>query len=517
MFSVTPDMVESAIRKLKHSNESGPDGIPPSILKKCSTELILPLTKLFNASLLQRLFPERWKYSYMFPVFKKGDKKNAENYRGITSLCACSKVFEIIVNDVLLSCCKNYILPDQHGFYPRRSISTNLAPFVSLCLQNMEAGVQVDVIYTDLKAAFDRVDHSILLAKLGKLGVSSDLVHWFQSYLTHRKLCVKLGSANSGYFTNTSGVPQGSNLGPLLFSIFLNDIGFALPTGCRILFADDIKIVVVVRCENDCLVLQHLINVFCEWCDRNFVTISVQKCNVISFHRKQKPIIFNYTIDDLPLHRVDTIRDLGITLDSALTFKPHYLDTIAKANRQLGFIFKIADEFRDPTCLKALYCSLVRSIIEFGSVIWCPYQRVWIMRLETVQRKFVRYALRHLPWRDPTSLPPYEHRCQLLGIDTLESRRSTAQSVFVAKVLVGEIDSPEILANLLVYAPERPLRTRSFLHLPARTVNYGLHDPIRYMAARFNEHYHLFDFGLTTSTFRQRIERVLREEEREDI
>lgn len=89
--------------------------------------------------------------------------------------------------------------------------------------------------------------------------------------------------------------------------------------------------------------------------------------------------------------------------------------------------------------------------------------------------------------------------------------------MFVAKVLVGEIDSPEILANLLVYAPERPLRTRSFLHLPARTVNYGLHDPIRYMAARFNEHYHLFDFGLATSTFRQRIERVLREEEREDI
>lgn len=434
-FTIDLEMVESAISKVKHSNVGGPDGIPTCIIKNCSAELVLPLLKLFNLSLVQRAFPERWKSSFMFPVYKKGDKQNAENYRGITSLCACSKVFEIIMYDALFPVCKNYISQDQHGFYPKRSITTNLAPFISMCLRNMEQGAQVDAIYTDLKAAFDRVDHSILLAKLERLGVSPDLVHWFESYLTDRKLCVKIGSAQSDCFTNKSGVPQGSNLGPLLFAIFLNDVGFVLPPGCRIFYADDVKIYIVVRCLADCQRLQQWIACFSEWCGRNFVILSVEKCSAISFSRKRKPILYDYAIDDLPLQRVEVTRDLGVVLDSSLTFKPHYSDIIARANRQLGFIFKIADEFRDPFCLKALYCSLVRSILEFGSVVWCPYQRIWIMRLESIQRKFVRYALRHLPWNDPANLPPYE----LLGIDTLERRRSIAQAMFAAKVLVGDI------------------------------------------------------------------------------
>lgn len=136
------------------------------------------------------------------------------------------------------------------------------------------------------------------------------------------------------------------------------------------------------------------------------------------------------------------------------------------------------------------------------------------MRLESIQRKFVRYALRHLPWNDPANLPPYEHRCQLLGIDTLERRRSIAQAMFAAKVLVGEIDSPEIVAELQLYAPERPLRSRNFLNLPARVANYGQHDPVRFISMRFNEYYHLFDFNVTTETFRQRIVRSLRDEDR---
>lgn len=314
------------------------------------------------------------------------------------------------------------------------------------------------------------------------------MVQWFSSYLTNRKLCVKIGCAQSGYFTNISGVPQGSNLGPLLFTIFLNDVGFVLPPGCRVFYADDVKIFLVIRSLVDCLQLQHWITSFSEWCSRNFVTLSIHKCNAISFHRKQKPILFAYSINDQPLQRAEITRDLGIMLDSPLTFKPHYSDVIARASKQLGFILKIAVEFRDPFCLKALYCSLVRSILEFGSVIWCPYQRVWIMRLENVQRKFVRYVLRHLPWNDPGNLPPYEHRCQLLGINTLEHRRSIAQAIFAAKILVGEIDSPGILADLQIYAPERPLRSRNFLHLPARVANYGQYDPIRSADKSYSRH-----------------------------
>lgn len=254
-----------------------------------------------------------------------------------------------------------------------------------------------------------------------------------------------------------------------------------------------------------------MIEAFEDWCSRNFVTLSIQKCSIISFHRKKNPILFNYTINNEPLQRVSDIRDLGIRLDTKITFKLHYSEIIAKANRQLGFIFKIADEFRDPTCLKALYCSLVRSILEFGEVIWCPYQAVWTARIESVQKKFVRYALRHLPWNNPDQLPRYEDRCELLGLDTLERRRTISQAVCVAKALLGDIDSPSMLVELGIYAPERPLRERNFLHLGARAANYGQHDPIRFMSESFNDFYEFFDFNIASVTFRNRIQRSLYE------
>lgn len=410
-----------------------------------------PLVKLFNLSLQHGMFPARWKISTLTPIYKKGDKCNIANYRGITSLSACSKVFEIVVNKALFAACRNYISNDQHGFYPKRSVATNLSQFTSLCIGSMDAGLQVDAVYTDFKAAFDRVNHDILLRKLEKMGVSAAFVRWFKSYLTDRSVCVRIGTSQSEPFTASSGVPQGSNLGPLLFSLFINDVASILPRGTRLFFADDVKIFMIITCIEDCLELQKSLDSFDDWSNRNFLTLCVEKCNTITFSRKLQPISFHYSLSGQTLERVSQVKDLGVLLDRELTFRMHYEDIISRANKLLGFIFKIADGFRDPLCMKSLYCALVRSILEFAVVVWCPYSRIWVDRIEAIQRKFVRRALWHLPWRDVVNLPPYEHRCMLLGIETLEKRRFNAQVVFVAKVLTNEIDSPAILSDLSVY------------------------------------------------------------------
>lgn len=369
----------------------------------------------------------------------------------------------------------------------------------------MDSGAQVDAVYTDLKAAFDRVDHGILVARLEKIGVSPAFVAWFSSYLSDRTLYVKIGSAQSERFSNSSGVPQGSNLGPLLFALFINEIDTLLPPGCRMFYADDVKIYMLIKSLADCFELQRMVDCFEEWCSRNFMTVSVPKCSIISFHRKLTPIVFDYTLAGQPLQRATEVRDLGVILDSALTFRMHYSDVISRANRQLGFIFKISTDFRDPLCLRSLYCSLVRSILESSVVAWCPYHAYWKARIEAVQRKFVRYALRNLPWNNPSNLPRYEHRCQLLGIETLERRRSNAQAVFVAKVLKGEIDAPHILTEVHLYAPERNLRQRDFLFLRFQRTQYALHEPIRYMCCSFNDVFELFDFNITTRAFQNRL------------
>ncbi|XP_062533189.1 uncharacterized protein LOC134202158 [Armigeres subalbatus] len=106
-------------------------------------------------------------------------------------------------------------------------------------------------------------------------------------------------------------------------------------------------------------------------------------------------------IDGTTLRRATEFTDLGVVLDPKLTFNANYTSIIAKANRQLGFISKIAKDFTDPHCLKYLYCALVRHIVETASIVWTPNNIVWNLRIERVQRRFIRIALRHLPWRDP--------------------------------------------------------------------------------------------------------------------
>lgn len=125
--------------------------------------------------------------------------------------------------------------------------------------------------------------------------------------------------------------------------------------------------------------------------------------------------------------------------------------------------------------------------------------------MESVQRRFLRYALRHLPWRDPLNLPAYEDRCRLLGIETLEQRRRRAQAVFAAKLIVGDIDSPELLRQLNIYAPERVIRQRNFLQLVPRNRLYGMNEPLRASADALNEAFTAFDFNLPLISFIRRL------------
>ena len=504
-ISFSVEDVLSAIKKLKPSVATGPDGIPAIVLKKCANSIAIPLAEIFNKSLSQAKFPTLWKESVMFPIHKKGEKRDVTNYRGITSLCAGSKLLEILVGDILFGAVKSYISPAQHGFFRERSIETNLVEFVSLCLKAMENGAQIDTVYTDLKAAFDRVDHQLLLAKIHRLGASSHFVGWLESYLINRTLRIKIGSSQSYSFTNQSGVPQGSNLGPLLFSIFFNDICLLIPPDCKLVYADDLKIFIVVKSIEDCRELQRLIQLFEDWCFWNQLIISVQKCCVISFSRKRFTHDWTYEICGSPVERVSVVKDLGVLLDSQLSFRHHYSSIIARANRNLGFIRRASSGFRDPYCLRSLFYALVRSVLESASIVWSPYVDCWISRIEAIQSKFIKFALRLLPWNNPTSLPPYQERCRLLGMETLQQRRHSARAIFVAKLLLGCIDSPQLLGQINLNVPALSLRSREFLRISFRRTDYGKNEPIQAMCKEFNEVYHVFKFTRSVVDFKNRL------------
>lgn len=492
-----------AVAKLKSSVSTGPDGIPSILLKKCAQPLLVPLRHLFRLSLSTGKVPILWKSAYLFPVHKKGDKANIDNYRGVSALCAVSKLFELIVLKPMLFHLKNIISDDQHGFVSGKSTATNLLELTSYVMDGFADGCQTDVIYTDLSAAFDKLSHEIAIAKLERMGISGTLLTWFRSYLVGRVNCIKVGERLSPSFAPPSGIAQGSHLGPLVYVAYSNDCNHSLE-GPRLSYADDLKIFLRITSTEDARSLQRQLNIFATWCESNRMVLNPTKCSVITFSRKKDLIAFGYRLADVILPREDCVKDLGVLLDSKLSFNQHISYIVTKASRQLGFIFRTTKSFTDVYCLKALYCGLVRSTLEYCSAVWHPYYRNGTDRIEGVQRRFIRYALRLLPWRNPMSLPSYISRCQLINIDTLAVRRNVTQATVVADLLASRINCPSLLQRINLLAPLRPLRNHAFLWLPIRRTNYSMHGAITGLQRVFNRVASLFDFNLSRDCLKKK-------------
>lgn len=239
---------------------AGPDEIPPSLLKSCCSSFVEPLYILFNWSLACGIFPFVWKRGIVVPIYKDGNKNDVVNYRPITILNTIAKIFESIIHDDVYRQVDSLIIESQHGFVRGKSVLTNLSIYSDFVLNNFEKGLQVDVVYTDFAKAFDKVDHGILLAKLEALGFSPNLITWIESYLKDRTLSVRIKHDYSNIFSATSGVPQGSNLGPLFFVLFINDINFIFKFCKYSLFADDLKLFIAISNECDYMQLQYDLN-----------------------------------------------------------------------------------------------------------------------------------------------------------------------------------------------------------------------------------------------------------------
>ena len=274
----------------------------------------------------------------------------------------------------------------------RRSTATNLIEFVSHATKVMESKHQLDVVYTDFQKAFDRVKHSFLLYKLKKLGVHSELLAWIASYLCGRTQFVKLAGWSSQIFNVTSGVPQGSHLGPLLFILFMDDATKVFSSSTCLLYADDLKILKVIKNVLDASALQRDLNRLLQWCEVNQLYLNIKKCNVISFTRKRSKIEFGYSVNGVQLNRLKVVKDLGILMDEKLTFGKHIEYVIAKSYSMLGFISRTCKEFRSVRTLKSLYFAHVRSYLEYASVVWHPYQETFVDRIESIQKKFLMFA-----------------------------------------------------------------------------------------------------------------------------
>lgn len=484
----------------------GPDGIPAYLLKQCIFTLAKPLHTIFNLSLNSGTFPSIWKQSYLRPIHKSGPKENIENYRTVCIQSDIPKLLDYLVTKNLSWDCKNVIVNQQHGFSQGKSTCTNLVIYNNFILNSLENKVQVDSVYTDFSKAFDRVNHDILITKLERLGVSGSLLEWISSYLTGRSQCVKYGSSLSSSIRVTSGVPQGSHIGPLLFNLFVNDLASVIENSNFLMFADDLKVFKIIENPSDAALLQRDLDGLSRWCDANVLHLNLNKCYKITFARLNLPFSYPYKINNRVLQETNHVKDLGINLNNKLSYNIHIYETISKSLKMLGFIQRSGSNFSVDT-LKLLYCSLVRSILEYCSIIWCPSYDIHINNIEAVQKRFLRYCAFKLGYlRDEYN---YDDILVRLNINTLEHRRFEADMCFLHKILNGYIQCPDITNLIRFNANVRRNRNSDVFHVPFHHTNYGQNETLTRILRTANSIQNNVEFfGATTFSFKNSIKQL---------
>ena len=249
-------------RNAPHLKSSGTDDVSARMLKATADITTPTLTRLFNMSIRTGSFPDCWKTARIVPIPKKGSNTNPGNYRPVSILPILSKVFERIIYTLVSDHLKVHspISPYQFGFSSGKSTTSGLLALSNGILQSLDQGVEVVSLFFDLSKAFDSVPHALLLQKLIDINVNPYLFNLIYSYLTERNQFVVVNGSQSTQVRVSSGVPQGSVLGPLLFLIYINGITCANIDGQVSIYADDIALYKVIQSPLDYQSMQDDIN-----------------------------------------------------------------------------------------------------------------------------------------------------------------------------------------------------------------------------------------------------------------
>lgn len=437
--------VLTQLNNLSLDSSPGPDLITVSVLKQCASALALPLSNIMQLSFSTSSLPRMWLNAVVTPIFKKGDKLVASNYRPISLTCICAKLMErIIATQLLQFLSDNSILPDsQHGFLPGRSSVTNLLYSLNLWTTNLDKGLPVDILYFDFSKAFDRVPKKRLLYKLEHLGIRGKLLSWISAYLTNRTFSVRVEKSFSTNHNVISGVPQGSVLGPVLYIIYTSDIPLHIASH-HACFADDTKIFGCPFTNRNTLQLDILS--LEKWCVDWLLPLNFLKCSVLHLGRNNPKLPYSFSNGD-QLVPVESHTDLGIIINSKLDWSEHIGSIVRKANSSI-YMFKKAFQSPSRGLFLCLYKNYIRPLLEYAAVIWSPYLIKDINLLENVQRKLTR-------WIPNISDLPYDIRLEILQLTSLNIRRERGDLIQYFKILTSHNPAVDLSYLFVLNTDER--------------------------------------------------------------
>ena len=443
-MAFTEHDIQKAIGEIRTTAAPGPDGIPPVLLKNCKDAISLPIFLIWQRSFDTGRVPDFYKSSNVTPLYKKGSRSVASNYRPVSLTSHIVKIFERVIRKNLVGHLEsNKLLTDhQHGFRKGHSCLTQLLHHFDEVLQNYLDGSDTDCIYLDYAKAFDKVDHGLLIRKLKNYGVNPKMIDWVESFLTGRFQQVAVNGVLSTAALILSGVPQGTVLGPILFLIFINDITSCICNCTMRCFADDTRIMRRISRETDVPILQSELDNVVRWSSRNNMALHEDKFEYIK-HNDKRSLSTTNDLIQLPevadLHQYQTskgtlspvsqLKDLGVTISGDLSWSLHIKTIADKARQKASWVLSVFHT-RSPHVMITLYKSMIRSLLEYCCPLWNPSKIADIQELEGVQRTFTSriagcYELN------------YWERLKKLSLMSLQRRRERYIILHMWKLLHG--------------------------------------------------------------------------------
>ena len=418
------------ISALPLNTSPGPDGISSLLLKSMASTISLPLSLIFNQSITSGSLPSSWKHSTVSPIPKTSPPSSSPSeYCPISLLSIVSKLLEKhifhIVIDHLYS--NQLIPPNQFGFLPCHSTIDALISVSHSIFSSIDSSSSICGVFLDIKKAFDSVSHSLLLHKLHSISLPPYITLWFHSYLTGRSQSVKIGSEKSLLSPVTSGVPQGFILGLLLFIISFNDISSLLPSFSSRLFlyADDILLLHPVNSPQDCSSIKSHLAVISSWLSSHSLQINVQKSKDIFFSLRNRAVFDNFppiSVSGSTLERVFSYKYLGITLRYNMSWSSHINTILRRSQKLLDLIYRQFYNTCSPNTILSLYTTIVRPVLEYGSIIWDPKSTLLISSLQKVQHFALKIASKS--WSSSS-----ESLLSKFHLPTLHLRRTKAKLI----------------------------------------------------------------------------------------
>ena len=448
-ITIQNDEILSLIQNLNPNNATDPDEISCQMLLLCDHSIVLSLKIIFENIIKTSTYPDIWKLANVTPVFKKNDKQSIKNYRPISLLPICGKLFEKIVFNNLYNYlnANNLITKKQSGFRPGDSTTNQLLYLVNEIHEAFEnpKSLEVRAVFLDISKAFDKVWHEGLIFKLMQNGIHGNILKLFKSYLHNRRQRVVLNGSSSDYSNIESGVPQGSVLGPLLFLIYINDLEKNIKSNVKF-FADDTMLFSIVENPaasaadmNDDLEFIH------QWAHQwkmEFNPDPTKQASEVLFScKKSSPnhpqLFFNGTV----VSKVNDQKHLGLILDPGLSFVKHLNEKMIKAKKNIGLI-KHVSRYLPLKTLDQMYKALVRPHLDYCDIIFHepsklnqpPLGLTLSVLMEKVERIQYQAALAITgTWQGSSRTKLYEE----LGWETLSDRRRCRRILQVHKIENG--------------------------------------------------------------------------------